>query len=179
LVYPDPATDPLTVETVHPGLHSIEITALNGQLLYSTIMEEPTCQLDLSSFQKGLYFITVRSRDKVWTEKIIKQYQKRLKAPEFNCRLSLTRSWYIVAGPGFYFIQAQNPSGEVYLYQRLARILPAYSNSYGTPQIILKRKTHLFRYWCLSPGMARAKSPALRRFSSPFSLTNAPVPSIT
>jgi N-acetylneuraminic acid mutarotase len=71
-VFPNPATGLLTIETEHPGKHTIEITSLNGQLIYSTKMEEPTFQLDLSSFQKGIYFITVRSRDQVWTEKIIK-----------------------------------------------------------------------------------------------------------
>jgi hypothetical protein len=71
-LYPNPVMDLLTVETFHPGFHYIEITTLNGQLLYSTIMEESTLQLDLSSFQKGVYFITIRSRDYVRTEKIIK-----------------------------------------------------------------------------------------------------------
>ena len=35
-------------------------------------MEGPTHQLDLSSFQKGVYFITIRSNDFVRTRKIIK-----------------------------------------------------------------------------------------------------------
>jgi N-acetylneuraminic acid mutarotase len=71
-VFPNPASDLLAIETEHPGKHTIEITSLNGQLIYSTKMEEPTFQLDLSSFQKGVYFITVRSRGQVWTKKIIK-----------------------------------------------------------------------------------------------------------
>ncbi len=54
------------------GMQTERITSLNGQLLYSDKIEGPTHQIDLSSFQKGLYFITVRSRDYVWTEKIIK-----------------------------------------------------------------------------------------------------------
>jgi len=71
-IYPNPANDLLTVESNVPGQHFIEITSLNGQLLYSDKMEGPTHQIDLSSFQKGLYFITIRSRDYVRTEKIIK-----------------------------------------------------------------------------------------------------------
>jgi len=71
-LYPNPVTDLLTVETNCRGQHSMEIHSLNGQLLYSTRMEGPTHQIDLSSFQKGIYFITVRSRDQVRTEKIIK-----------------------------------------------------------------------------------------------------------
>jgi predicted GH43/DUF377 family glycosyl hydrolase len=72
-VYPNPANDLLTIETDDPGQHTIEITSLNGQLLYSTLIEGPTHQIDLSTFQRGLYFITIRSRDFVKTEKIIKQ----------------------------------------------------------------------------------------------------------
>jgi len=71
-IYPNPANDLLTIETGQPGQHFIEITSLNGQLLYNDRMEGPTHQIDLSSFQKGLYFITIKSRDYVRTEKIIK-----------------------------------------------------------------------------------------------------------
>jgi len=71
-LFPNPVMNLLSVETVHSGFHSIEITTLNGQLLYSKIIEGPTHQIDLSSFEKGLYFITVRSRDYVRREKIIK-----------------------------------------------------------------------------------------------------------
>jgi len=71
-IFPNPATTFLTIETGISGLYDIRITSLNGQLLYSTKMERPTLQIDLSSFQKGVYFITVRSGDQVWTEKIIK-----------------------------------------------------------------------------------------------------------
>jgi hypothetical protein len=55
------------------GVYEIEITSLKGQLLYSDRREGPTNQIELSSFEKGLYFITVRSKDYVITEKIIKQ----------------------------------------------------------------------------------------------------------
>lgn len=72
-IYPNPANDLLTIETTNPESLSIEIHTLNGQLLYNDKMEGPTLQIDLSSFQKGLYFITVRSRDYVRTEKLIKQ----------------------------------------------------------------------------------------------------------
>ncbi len=72
-LFPNPTNNLLTVETSQPGQHFIEITSLNGQLLYIDRMEGPKHQIDLSSFKKGLYFITVRSRDYVMTEKIIKQ----------------------------------------------------------------------------------------------------------
>jgi hypothetical protein len=72
LMYPNPSNTSIIIEIDRVGQYSIEITSLNGQLLYTDIMDGPTQQIDLSSFQKGLYFITVRSKDYVRTEKIIK-----------------------------------------------------------------------------------------------------------
>jgi hypothetical protein len=72
-IFPNPANDLLTIETGITGQHFIEITSPKGQLLYNLKMEDPTHQIDISSFEKGLYFITKRSRDYVRTEKIIKQ----------------------------------------------------------------------------------------------------------
>ena len=72
-IYPNPVNDLLTIEIRQPGQNFIEITSLNGQLLYTYIMEGSFHQIDLSSFEKGLYFITVRSRDDVRTEKIVKR----------------------------------------------------------------------------------------------------------
>ena len=72
-IYPNPANNLLTIETNQPGHHFIKINSLNGQLLYNVKEDGPTHQIDLSSFQKGLYLITIRSRDYLWTEKIIIQ----------------------------------------------------------------------------------------------------------
>ncbi len=71
-IYPNPANDLIIIETNKVGQYFIELNSINGQLIYGTKMEGPTHQIDLSSFQKGLYFITIRSRDYVRTEKIIK-----------------------------------------------------------------------------------------------------------
>jgi len=71
-IYPNPTKDLLTIETGIVGKHIIEITSLNGQLINSIEMVGSSHQLDLSSLQKGAYFITIRSKDFVTTEKIIK-----------------------------------------------------------------------------------------------------------
>jgi hypothetical protein len=71
-IYPNPSNDFLIIETDIIGQHSIEITSINGQLIYSTNMEGNFKKIDLSTYQKGVYFITVRSKDFVRTEKIIK-----------------------------------------------------------------------------------------------------------
>ncbi len=71
-IYPNPASDLITVETKILGPCSIELNAVNGQLIYNARILEPVHHIDISSFQKGLYFITIRSEDHTWIEKIVK-----------------------------------------------------------------------------------------------------------
>jgi hypothetical protein len=71
-LYPNPTNALITVESVTSELSTIEITSVNGQLFFSKKVEGTSHQLDLSSFQKGIYFITIRSRHFVATRKIIK-----------------------------------------------------------------------------------------------------------
>ena len=71
-LYPNPAIDQITVQSKGTGIYSIEITSLNGQIIQSGNLTEMIHQIDISSFQKGVYFITIRSKDYVTTEKIIK-----------------------------------------------------------------------------------------------------------
>jgi hypothetical protein len=71
-IFPNPTNTILTIETGTSNLYNIEINSLNGQLLFNRDTEGPTHQLDLSSFQTGVYFITIRSKDFVTTRKIIK-----------------------------------------------------------------------------------------------------------
>ena len=71
-IFPNPTNTLISINIKATGLHYVEITSLNGQLIFRKELEGPTHQLDLSSFQKGVYLITVRSMDQVWKEKIIK-----------------------------------------------------------------------------------------------------------
>lgn len=71
-IYPNPTNGILTIESINSRLYSIEITSLNGQLIYKTVMDGTTHQIELSSFQTGTYFITFRSKNFVTTRKIIK-----------------------------------------------------------------------------------------------------------
>ena len=72
LVYPNPTNSLLTIEMGILSQYHIEITSLNGQLFYSTEMEGTSHQIDLSSYPKGVYLITISSNDFVTTKKIIK-----------------------------------------------------------------------------------------------------------
>jgi Leucine-rich repeat (LRR) protein len=71
-IYPIPTHGLLTIESHISGPHAIKIRSLNGQLKYSAIMEGSSHQIDISSFHKGVYFITVSFEDFVTTRKIIK-----------------------------------------------------------------------------------------------------------
>ena len=71
-LFPNPAHTSLTIEAELADHYSIEITILNGQQILGTTMEGTTHQLDLSSLQKGVYVITIKSMNHVTRRKIIK-----------------------------------------------------------------------------------------------------------
>ena len=71
-VYPNPTSDLLNIDSYPGGCLFVTVISANGKLILSREMDGTTNQLDLSSFRKGVYFITVRSKDFVTTEKIIK-----------------------------------------------------------------------------------------------------------
>jgi hypothetical protein len=71
-IYPNPTSSVLTIETGISGHYSIHVTTMSGQMVFSTEMEGTINQIDLSSFRKGVYVITIRSNDWVTMRKIIK-----------------------------------------------------------------------------------------------------------
>jgi uncharacterized protein YjdB len=71
-IYPNPVGDLLNVYAGSMEIHRADISSISGQILQSYSMDQTIFQLDLSSFQKGVYFITIRSKDFVTTRKIIK-----------------------------------------------------------------------------------------------------------
>jgi hypothetical protein len=71
-IYPNPSSSLITIETDRPDYHSIEIVSLSGQLIYRTEMKGGSKQIDLTPFSKGMYFVTVRSKEFVRTEKVVK-----------------------------------------------------------------------------------------------------------
>lgn len=72
-LFPNPFNNLLTIRTTGIGTFWFNVTSINGQLIYSDKIAGPSYQLDFSSFQKGVYLITIRSKDFVRTEKVIKQ----------------------------------------------------------------------------------------------------------
>jgi len=71
-IFPNPVQNLLFIETNGNSSWSVEVTSLNGQMIYSKEMEGTTDQIDFTSFTTGVYFITIVSKDFVTTRKIIK-----------------------------------------------------------------------------------------------------------
>ncbi len=71
-IYPNPARDLLIIDAVLYTEFSIDIISIKGQIIFSSKMNGFSHQVDLSSFPKGVYLITIRSEDFVTTKKIIK-----------------------------------------------------------------------------------------------------------
>lgn len=71
-LFPNPTFNLVNIQLNSEGSHLFEITSINGQLIYRERMEGSSHQLDISSFEKGAYFITVRSKNRIITKKIIK-----------------------------------------------------------------------------------------------------------
>jgi N-acetylneuraminic acid mutarotase len=72
LIYPNPTNNLITIQGGLQGKKEVEINSLSGPLILSRELRGTTHQFDLSFLQKGVYFITVRSKDFVTTKKIIK-----------------------------------------------------------------------------------------------------------
>ena len=71
-IYPNPTSSLLNIRAKQPGMYNVEISSLNGQLVLHKELEGTSHQLDISSFQKGVYFISISSKDFVNTRKIVK-----------------------------------------------------------------------------------------------------------
>jgi hypothetical protein len=71
-IFPNPFSTVLAIELGFSDHYDVCLTSLNGQLIYSDETEGSTLNIDLSSFQKGVYLLTIRAKDFVTTRKIIK-----------------------------------------------------------------------------------------------------------
>jgi len=69
----DPTNAKLNVKLKHVARYLINISDINGKVLYTRGITGPTDQIDLSSFQNGVYLIIIETDDFVTTRKIIKQ----------------------------------------------------------------------------------------------------------
>jgi bacillopeptidase F (M6 metalloprotease family) len=71
-VYPNPANDILNINTTLQD-YSINLYSIQGQLIYEDVKLSGVHKLNLASFSKGVYLMTISSKDAQRTFKIIKE----------------------------------------------------------------------------------------------------------
>ena len=73
-LYPNPATDKITVETLGTtGKSNLAIVNLEGQRLITRQITKPKTQIDISSLPSGVYFVRITNEKTLEVGKIIKQ----------------------------------------------------------------------------------------------------------
>lgn len=72
-LYPNPATNRVSIETGTNELKEVNITNLSGQVISSTSSTENTVQLDLIDLPKGVYMINIKMNEEQATRKLIVQ----------------------------------------------------------------------------------------------------------
>lgn len=71
-IYPNPTHDFVTLEFVNPDQCQIQVSSINGQQILCYDVRDSVYLLDLSNFQRGVYFITILSEGYRTTRKIVK-----------------------------------------------------------------------------------------------------------
>ena len=71
-IYPNPTRNLLTVEAKDQNKYTIGVFALNGRKMQSRNFSGNTIQIDLSDYPRGVYFISLATKDAVKTKRIFK-----------------------------------------------------------------------------------------------------------
>ncbi|MBA5630109.1 T9SS type A sorting domain-containing protein [Moheibacter lacus] len=72
-IYPNPVLDKLTIENPKLEIESIKITDASGKHIFQQSANAPKIEIDFTHYPKGVYFITIESKGKTKTEKVIKK----------------------------------------------------------------------------------------------------------
>ena len=65
-LYPNPTAGRLNLEVLKPGQgYRVEVVDLNGRVLESLIGTDKVCQIDLTTYPAGQYFIRISSKDNI------------------------------------------------------------------------------------------------------------------
>lgn len=70
-IYPNPSSGVFNVESFNSGNYMIEISDINGKMIYSKINLDENIQIDLSKYSKGIYIIRIKSVNEIRTAKIV------------------------------------------------------------------------------------------------------------
>lgn len=72
-MYPNPTTGKINIQMNTFGNYELSVNSLNGKLMKNIMTQGTSFELDLSSLEKGVYFITVKSKESVNVRKLIIQ----------------------------------------------------------------------------------------------------------
>lgn len=72
-LFPNPADDHVVLLADHYDHYSLELYTSSGQLVQQREFMGNSRTIDLSSFEKGMYVLLIRTQGKVWTSRLIKQ----------------------------------------------------------------------------------------------------------
>ncbi len=71
LIYPNPAKDILYLQQDSYGEKLYSITSINGQLVQRGYLDGNELQIDISNLPGGMYFVTLRSNQRLMTTKFM------------------------------------------------------------------------------------------------------------
>lgn len=71
-IYPNPTNGQLWIRAGTSEPYEVLITSTSGQLLQRESFRVEESRMDISSFSKGIYIVSIRSTHRVFTEKVIK-----------------------------------------------------------------------------------------------------------
>jgi glucosylceramidase len=72
-IFPNPATDYISVECVHKQNLKLSIFNIVGELVLKNELLSSTSEIDISSLPAGMYIIKVSGMDRTVQQKIIKE----------------------------------------------------------------------------------------------------------
>ena len=72
-LYPNPATEKVTISSETSELKEISISNLSGQALFQTSSTEANIDLDLSTLPKGVYIISIEMGSAKASRKLVIQ----------------------------------------------------------------------------------------------------------
>jgi hypothetical protein len=72
-VYPNPAGDKISIQLMNPGLHTIQIVNMLGQTLHTLQTKDSLVNVDLTIYDKGIYFVTVAGAENTRTTRFIRE----------------------------------------------------------------------------------------------------------
>lgn len=73
LIYPNPATDRLTIHCKNNRDFKMQILNTNGETIILTVLKSEVADIDISSLEKGMYVIRIFGKENIYHKKFIKR----------------------------------------------------------------------------------------------------------